>query len=240
MRQLSDHIARSPQSTLLAGPAHSWMRRQATAVSTRWILRYLRVDDSRGASVARDAARALASTVSTARADKHARFNIVGFCSSPITSWLGFTVGSHQAERGTGASRDGRGGGKLWGSAKLNQEIIASRSAGEILAIVEDRGESFNEVNVATTVNKLSKVAKARDDLRRDPRYRRLLELVRLHCGRFRAREVSNVAHGLGMLCANRGAGNIDKETAELLMRCLLYTSPSPRDLSTSRMPSSA
>jgi len=48
------------------------MRRHATAVSTRWILRYLRVDDSWGACVARDAARALASTVSTARADKNA------------------------------------------------------------------------------------------------------------------------------------------------------------------------
>ena len=29
-------------------------------------------------------------------------------------------------------------------------------------------------------------------------------------------------------------------ETADLLITCLLYTSPSPRDLSTSRMPSSA
>ena len=130
-------------------------------------------------------------------------------------------MGSHQAERGTGASRDGRRGGELSGPAKLNEEIIASRSAGEILAIVEDRGESFSKVNVATAVNKLSKVAKARDDLRRDPRYRRLLELVRLHCSAFRGRQVANVVHGLGVLCANKGAGNIDKETAELLMRAV-------------------
>ena len=31
-----------------------------------------------------------------------------------------------------------------------------------------------------------------------------------------------------------------EKELAQRLQRCLLYTSPSPRDLSTSRMPSSA
>ena len=35
---------------------------------------------------------------------------------------------------------------------------------------------------------------------------------------------------------ASRGRGGGDEEDA----RCLLYTSPSPRDLSTSRMPSSA
>ena len=34
------------------------------------------------------------------------------------------------------------------------------------------------------------------------------------------------------------GADSLD--TVELVMACLLYTSPSPRDLSTSRMPSSA
>ena len=59
------------------------MRRHATAVSTRWILRYLRVDDSWGASVARDAARALASTVSTARAAKNARLTSSGFAHLP-------------------------------------------------------------------------------------------------------------------------------------------------------------
>ena len=32
----------------------------------------------------------------------------------------------------------------------------------------------------------------------------------------------------------------VDKKTGELYKACLLYTSPSPRDLSTSRMPSSA
>ena len=40
--------------------------------------------------------------------------------------------------------------------------------------------------------------------------------------------------HGIDLL------GDVDLEVTVQLGRCLLYTSPSPRDLSTSRMPSSA
>ena len=36
------------------------------------------------------------------------------------------------------------------------------------------------------------------------------------------------------------GAGEPDFDTPDNIKDCLLYTSPSPRDLSTSRMPSSA
>ena len=185
------------------------MRRHATAVSTRWILRYLRVDDSWGASVARDAARALASTVSTERAAKNARFNIVGFCSPPPTpfaSWRGFAVGSHRAEHDIRANRGGRGGGARAQAIELNREIIASRSAGEILAIVEDRGESFNGVNVATAVNKLCKVARARDNLRRDPRYKHLLELVQKNANEMNPQEIANVLNALSKLDAASAA----------------------------------
>ena len=185
------------------------MRRHATAVSTRWILRYLRVDDSWGASVARDAARALASTVSTERAAKNARFNIVGFCSPPPTpfaSWRGFAVGSHRAEHDIRANRGGRGGGARAQAIELNREIIASRSAGEILAIVEGRGESFNGVNVATAVNKLCKVARARDNLRRDPRYKHLLELVQKNANEMNPQEIANVLNALSKLDAASAA----------------------------------
>ena len=185
------------------------MRRHATAVSTRWILRYLRVDDSWGASVARDAARALASTVSTERAAKNARFNIVGFCSPPPTpfaSWRGFAVGSHRAEHDIRANRGGRGGGARAQAIELNREIIASRSAGEILAIVEDRGESFNGVNVATAVNKLCKVSRARDKLRRDPRYKHLLELVQKNANEMNPQEIANVLNALSKLDAASAA----------------------------------
>ena len=185
------------------------MRRHSTAVSTRWILRYLRVDDSWGASVARDAARALASTVSTARAAKNARFNIVGFCSPPPTpfaSWRGFAVGSHRAEHDIRANRGGRGGGARAQAIELNREIIASRSAGEILAIVEDRGESFNGVNVATAVNKLCKVSRARDKLRRDPRYKHLLELVQKNANEMNPQEIANVLNALSKLDAAAAA----------------------------------
>ena len=41
-------------------------------------------------------------------------------------------------------------------------------------------------------------------------------------------------------LNAATAASQIDNDVHALLIGCLLYTSPSPRDLSTSRMPSSA
>ena len=47
------------------------------------------------------------------------------------------------------------------------------------------------------------------------------------------------VCCGLNSIGIGSGGG-VGKATAEWMMNCLLYTSPSPRDLSTSRMPSSA
>ena len=38
----------------------------------------------------------------------------------------------------------------------------------------------------------------------------------------------------------NSSLGNIGQDLVAMCVNCLLYTSPSPRDLSTSRMPSSA
>ena len=70
-------------------------------------------------------------------------------------------------------------------------------------------------------MNRLYKVANARDDLRGDPRCARLLELVRRRCRAFRAREVANVVHGLGVLCAGKGVGDVDVETAGDLMRAM-------------------
>lgn len=109
-------------------------------------------------------------------------------------------MGSHRTNRDTRANRGGRGGGARAEAIKLNREIIASRSAGEILAIVEDRGESFNEVNVATAVNKLCKVARARDDLRRDPRYIHLLELVQKTTNEMNPQGIANVLNALSKL----------------------------------------
>jgi hypothetical protein len=100
----------------------------------------------------------------------------------------------------------------------VNSELKAARSADDILSIVAAGGERLDFINVATAVNTLYKVASKRDNLRGDPRYARLLELVRLQCRAFRAREVANVVHGLGVLCADRGAGDVDAETAGELM----------------------
>ena len=41
-------------------------------------------------------------------------------------------------------------------------------------------------------------------------------------------------------LLVGQGGGKAEEEGVEEVEGCLLYTSPSPRDLSTSRMPSSA
>ena len=53
--------------------------------------------------------------------------------------------------------------------------------------------------------------------------------------------EVSFVSEVLEHTFENMLNGNeLNHEVSVLLTNCLLYTSPSPRDLSTSRMPSSA
>ena len=100
----------------------------------------------------------------------------------------------------------GRGGGARAQAIELNREIIASRSAGEILSIVEDRGESFDGVNVATAVNKLCKVARARDNLRRDPRYKHLLELVQKNANEMNPQDIANVLNALSKLDAAAAA----------------------------------
>ena len=115
-------------------------------------------------------------------------------------------MGSHRAEHDIRANRGGRGGGARAQAIELNREIIASRSAGEILAIVEDRGESFNGVNVATAVNKLCKVSRARDKLRRDPRYKHLLELVQKNANEMNPQEIANVLNALSKLDAASAA----------------------------------
>ena len=142
------------------------------------------------------------------------------WCASPfVASWRGFAAGAHRPPGGARGGRGGRGGGNLAAAIKLNGEIVASRSAAELLSIVAERGGDFNEVNVATAVNKLAKVARERDNLRGDPRYARLLELVRLRCRELQARHVANVVHGLGVLCADKGAGDVDADTAGELIR---------------------
>ena len=115
-------------------------------------------------------------------------------------------MGSHRAERDIRANRGGRGGGARAEAIELNREIIASRSAGEILSIVEDRGESFDGVNVATAVNKLCKVARARDNLRRDPRYKHLLELVQKNANEMNPQGIANVLNALSKLDAASAA----------------------------------
>ena len=60
--------------------------------------------------------------------------------------------------------------------------------------------------------------------------------IAMLACGRIGA--VHSVV--FGGFAANELASRIDDSKAKLIISCLLYTSPSPRDISGSRMPSSA
>ena len=128
-------------------------------------------------------------------------------------------MGSHRAERDIRANRGGRGGGARAEAIELNREIIASRSAGEILSIVEDRGESFDGVNVATAVNKLCKVARARDNLRRDPRYKHLLELVQKNANEMNPQGIANVLNALSKGCSSSSVAEGWKGLAEAAER---------------------
>ena len=53
---------------------------------------------------------------------------------------------------------------------------------------------------MATAVNKLCKVARARDNLRRDPRYKHLLELVQTNANEMNPQGIANVLNALSKL----------------------------------------
>ena len=65
-----------------------------------------------------------------------------------------------------------------------------------------------------------------------EPLYRRARDLYNERVNAYRAKYGSSVT--------NIDADSTPRLMAALEIACLLYTSPSPRDLSTSRMPSSA
>ena len=148
------------------------MRRHAAAAgsssttTTRAFLRYLRGDGVEAlATVARDAAaarRALATTTTATTRDLTSDAPSPSrWCASPfVASWRGFAARVRIVRRAVLAGvAAGAVRGNLAAAIKLNGEIVASRSAAELLSIVAERGGDFNEVNVATAVNKLAKVA---------------------------------------------------------------------------------
>ena len=129
------------------------MRRHAAAAgsastTSRAFLRYLRGDCVEAlATVARDdaAARRALATTTTARAASTTTTrdltsdapSLSRWCASPfVASWRGFAAGAHRPAGGARGGRGGRGGGNLAAAIKLNGEIVASRSAAELLSIV--------------------------------------------------------------------------------------------------------
>jgi hypothetical protein len=196
------------------------MRRHAAAAgssstASRAFLRYLRGDGVEArASVALDAAaarRALATTTATTpstttrdlTSDAPSKCWCTVRASPFVASWRGFAAAGARRPAGGGYGDGGVGGGRggrAFIPQRVNAELKAARRADEILSIVAAGGERLDFIHVATAVNTLYKVASARDDLRGDPRYARLLELVRSRCRAFRAHAVANVVHGLGAL----------------------------------------
>ena len=53
--------------------------------------------------------------------------------------------------------------------------------------------------------------------LKQDPRFAQLIDLVRVHCSSFGAREGVNVIHALGLLHADLGAAAVDEKLAAQL-----------------------
>jgi hypothetical protein len=212
------------------------MRRHAAAAgssstASRAFLRYLRGDGVEAlATVARDAAaaarRALATTTTRDLTSDAPSTSWRTVRASPcVASWRGFAAAGARRPAGGGYGGGRGGGGRAPGTPfipqRVNSELKAARSADAILSIVAAGGERLDFIHVATAVNTLWKVANARDNLRGDPRYARLLELVRSRCRAFRAHAVANVVHGLGALCADQGADDVDAETAGELMRAV-------------------
>jgi len=131
---------------------------------------------------------------------------------------------------GGGGPRSGGGGRGLGGggdgAAQLTSEISGAVRAEDILELVTS-GAELNTIHVATAMNKLVQAAKRGtgerswklegNRLMRDPRFAKLIDLVRSHCPSFAARAGANVVHALGVLHADLSAVAVDEELAAQL-----------------------
>jgi len=88
-------------------------------------------------------------------------------------------------------------------------------------------GVKLNFIHVSNAMNKLARVAKRGTDerswklegkrLRQDPRFPKLIDLVRAQCPSFDARGGANVLHALGVLDGDLGAAAVDEKLAAQL-----------------------
>ena len=109
-------------------------------------------------------------------------------------------------------------------AAELNSRISGAERVEIIMELVTSGGVKLNYIHVANAMNKLVKAAKRGrswtlegNRLRRDPRFAKLLDLVRAHCPSFGGREGANVLHALGVLHADLGAATVGPELAAQL-----------------------
>ena len=76
-------------------------------------------------------------------------------------------------------------------------------------------------------------------DLDGTPIPQKMLDLYNRIMDEENKRQRTGVKKSMRNRCVKTGSKHFDKETLNQLLICLLYTSPSPRDRSLSRMPSS-
>ena len=122
---------------------------------------------------------------------------------------FGVSAGAQQPRRGPRRGRQGRGppSHKTGNSASFNEAkringlLTRAERAADILEVVDEYGESFNYVNVATAIHRLAKKYKAGILLRESEKRAALLEsLVVEKAGEFDARSVANIVWGYAKL----------------------------------------
>jgi len=151
-------------------------------------------------------------------------------CSRGFAAGHGGTPSGGRGRGRTGGgggprSGGGRGGGG-GGAAELNNRISGAARVDDILKLVTG-GVKLDFIHVANAMNKLVRVAKRGpgdpawelegNQLRQDPRFAQLIDLVRAHCPSFGARQGANVLHALGVLHADLGAAAVDEKLAAQL-----------------------
>ena len=117
----------------------------------------------------------------------------------------------------------------------VNKQISVAQSMDVVLQLVDKHGGQFDFVNIATSLNMLAKLARGAAKraaspaqvgvvLKQDKRFARLIELVSVHSGKLRGRQVANVLNGMAVLQANLGVQAVDEKLAVQLVNTLKRT----------------
>ena len=145
------------------------------------------------------------------------------------------------------------------GTLHIGDSIVAGSSYGRVRAMINDQGESVDEAAPATPVQVLglTSVPGAGDNFLVVDDDRKARQIAEKREARMRAAQQARSSRRktldqlfeqlekgeteeLLLILKGDGAGSVEALEDALAKICLLYTSPSPRDVEESRMPSSA